>query len=52
MIKNNFFKRKAAPSPEQLLESTIHTSHEEDKKIAIQTPNMERYIAALNKFKQ
>lgn len=52
MIKNNFFKRKAAPSPEQLLESTIHTSHEEDKKVAIQTPNMERYIAALNKFKQ
>lgn len=53
MIKNNFFKRKAAPSPEQLLESTIqNTQQDEDKKVAIASPNMERYIAALNKFKQ
>lgn len=52
MIKNNFFKRKAAPSPEQLLESTIqNTQQDEDKKVAI-APNMERYIAALNKFKK
>lgn len=53
MIKNNFFKRKVAPSPEQLLESTIQTNQQdEEKKAVMSSPNMERYIAALNKFKQ
>lgn len=52
MIRNKFFVRKSAPSPEQLLESTIHTSHEhaDEKKSGNVSPNMERYIAALNKY--
>ena len=53
MIRNNFFKRKAAPSPEALLESTIQNSIpvEDDKTVVSKTNSMERYIAALNKFK-
>lgn len=53
MIRNNFFTRKPVQSPEQLLESTIHASqpHAEEKKQIASSPNMERYIAALNKFK-
>lgn len=52
MIRNKFFVRKSAPSPEQLLESTIHTSqeHADEKKSGNVSPNMERYIAALNKY--
>jgi len=52
MIRNKFFVRKSAPSPEQLLESTIHTAqeHTDEKKGSNVSPNMERYIAALNKY--
>ena len=53
LVKKNFFKRTAAPSPEHLLESTIlNNQPQEDDKQTVASPQMSAYVKALDRFKR
>lgn len=54
MIKKNFFSKKSAPSPEQLIESAIldNQPHDDEQKAKTIVPaNMQKYVAALDRMK-